>query len=197
MKHNYLFSRKGNAFVWESEWVRLEYSNPDITLLGDGKCHKPEDILYFYYDVKIFAKRWYNNRYKWCKVAKVRTHDFPAMECLLDIVKEFLGRKEPDEHWSQFPWGNQTKFYHITDCTNAMRTEDFYELTKNILPAYNKEWYNLYIGCRQGELRDTIGIRLTDLKKDDIIQLKRCLEKFLKFSIDSYNESTQNRYIAH
>lgn len=192
MKSKYLYSRKGDVFVWESKWIRLEYSNPNITLFDDdAKCCSMQDILYYYYTVQLFAKKWCDDQYQWCQIARVRTHDFPSIQYLLAILKDFLGQKEPDERWSRFSWGKQEELYRITDYTDQIRSEDFYELTKNLLPAYHDEWYTLYIGCSQGELRDTTGIRLTDLQKGDLIQLKRCLEKFLKFSIDNYNDTTQ------
>ena len=46
-----------NKFRWEDDSMRLEFSNPSIQPYNEYlKIKDNKDIMYYYYDVKIFKK---------------------------------------------------------------------------------------------------------------------------------------------
>ncbi len=192
MRMEYRFARKKNIFSWESDWIRLIFSEPRVYAHRSGysKCRGQEDIVSTCYTLQVLEKRGSRGKERWMKAVDVTTFDFPALETLLVILEYFLKAEKPDKQWSRFSAGDRKKLYSLTCNTGGFYNEDFFEVTKNIRFRPKREWYELYVGQASG-IRSTRGMRIEDLSKNDIEQLKICIEEFLKYAIECYN--TENR----
>ena len=134
MKLQYLFSRQKNHFIWDNGWIKVEFFEPRLHLKRHGiaKCRGEEDILYYYYTLRVSEKSRCRNKYRWKEVAKVDTYDFPALLSLLDILNCFLGDCKPNKQWSWYSVGDHERIYSLTYNTDSCWNEDFYEITKNV-----------------------------------------------------------------
>lgn len=197
MKSKFLFFRKKDTFIWAGEYFRIEFSNPSIDLFEDAyaKCREPEEILYYTYTLRIFSKKWCKTRYRWYKVAETSIYDFPCIQELLNLIKWYLGKQEPDESWCHYFIGKEYETYSITCNTESPQVEDYYEITKYTRPLQNKEWFSLYVGCATNP-QGTTGIFIDRLYRGELIQLKRCIEHFIHFTMEAYNHDTEQRNLA-
>ena len=82
-----------HIFRWQSNTMRLQLSEPFVTACdGGATAETTDDILYFYYTVKLQKRMTARKTGKktWKTVAKRHVHDFPAILSLQESLSEFL-----------------------------------------------------------------------------------------------------------
>jgi len=176
-----------NDFIWETDSVKIVYSDPKIQAFDSDFSYVKSDmdIFHYYYTVKIYRKK----KDDWKLVAKRNIYDFPGILQLRHILEEILNSStDIDPQTCHYPTAD---IDIVSLSTASFVYEDFYSLQKE----KNKYdcWYNFYIGCAidlQGDL-DSYGVYLTDLKEDTIRTLLNCVNSFIEYSIIQHNESVK------
>lgn len=192
---SFKFRRVKNKFRWESSFMALEFSSPSIQGHYDYIIlDNPDQIMYYYYNVKIYRKfdDWDKNDneiVKWELVSERGTHDFPNILDLKYILELQLSddtRIDGQKHTYQ----SGDIGYSKTFSTDGFACDDFYEITKYVYDDEEREdRYIVYCGNTydyQGDLNSS-GIRTPYVKEEDIICLKQCVDEFISFSIDEHN----------
>ncbi len=194
MSFKFKFKRTGNLFSWESDNRKIEFSEPAI----ETSSQKPEissvkEIMYYYYKVRIYTK----NR-KWKKINEVSVYDFPSIDALKNMITFMLKDLDIIKDGQKIEMIDGDYLYRYTLDSLGFIGEDYYEITKEYNPNIKKNYYSVFIGCPfdfQGDVEFS-GIKLTNITEEDIIELLNCVENFIQFSIDEYNEGMK-KYIKN
>ncbi len=177
MMGNFKFVKNKNKFKWVGDSIILEFSNPSIQTYDEFlEANNIEDILYYYYCVRICKKYedYDKNEREIIKtelVSETYTHDFPCISQLQYMINNFI---ENDDN-------------HIMS-TQGLACDDFYEIIKH----YDNN-YSFYCGVSyniQSDLNSE-GIRVSNITIDDLKELKKCVNSFIEYSIDSHNEEVK------
>ena len=185
----YKFKRKDNKFVWEGDSMILEYSNPSIQAFTNySNINSINDIMYYYYTVKLY-KKYENKKINEIElVSEKRTGDFPCIDQLESILNDVLNIELNNNTSQKIKYKNgNCEYVYITN-TDGFGCDDFYRIEKR---KYNDNiFYNLYIGCAIDDMidMDSVGINIFNLKEEDIIELQKCVKEFIKYSIEEYNK---------
>lgn len=209
---NFSFVRNKNKFNWESDDIRLVFSKPSIQAHNDYVELKDEKgIMYYYYDVEIYKKiivDWDDEReddedggaiYKWKLVTKRSMYDFPSILDLKYIINH-IRELDVKENGQKTILRNNDIIYSYRIDTTSFASEDLYEITKHERVAKDEEswvgapiYYTFYMGCSfdcQGD-NNSEGIRINYLTKESIDELYKCVEEFVKYSIEHHNENVK------
>ncbi len=209
---NFSFVRNKNKFNWESDDIRLVFSKPSIQAHNDYVELKDEKgIMYYYYDVEIYKKiivDWDDEReddedggaiYKWKLVTKRSMYDFPSILDLKYII-DYIKKLDVKENGQKTILRNNDIIYSYRIDTTSFASEDLYEITKHERVAKDEEswvgepiYYTFYMGCSfdcQGD-NNSEGIRINYLTKESIDELYKCVEGFVKYSIEHHNENVK------
>ena len=195
------FKREDDKFIWESPDIKLEFSNPSFQAFNDNiNVTSTRQIMYFYYTVKVFRKiydDWDEEKdeeiLKWDLVCERDTHDFPTILQLKEILK-YMKDVDTKEKGQKIEYRSGKVSYRLTLETEGFACDDFYELTK-ITDDKGKNSYIFYMGTTfdsQGDL-NSAGIRTPYLNDDDIKELNKCVNSFLRFTINNHNEAINRR----
>lgn len=194
------FIQKKGIFKWESDFLSLEFSNPSIQAFSEfTKISKISEIMYYYYQVKIYKKV---DRYNFNKntsyiqkelVSSRYTHDFP---CILELqcILESLIKDEVIHGGQKNKYSDGTIKYSKTLFTEGFACDDFYEITKFVDKKNNNSKYIVYMGTTfdsQGDLNSS-GIRTPYVSEEDIQELLKCVNAFIKYSMDENNKAVEN-----
>lgn len=194
--NNFKFNKVDNKFRWESNFMALEFSKPSIQGHSEfAHLESEEDIMYYYYTVKIFKKvtEWTGNDeeiIKWKLVGKRGTHDFP---CILDLkwLVEHQLNDDTRIDGQKIEYRNGEVNYSKTMSTGGFACDDFYEISKRVDSEGNDERYVVYCGTTydiQGDL-NSAGIRTPYVYKEDIEELFKCVSSFIQYSIEENNKA--------
>lgn len=193
MKGFKFYKTKKNKFRWEDDSVRLEFSNPSIQSHNEYlKIKNTEDIMYYYYDVKIFKKR----DGKCELVCKRHTYDFPCILELQWILNYQLNNKVTKEDGQKIEYSNGEIRYKRTLETEGFACDDFYEITRIDSESEDDDncfRYVVYCGTTydfNGDL-NSLGIRTPYVKESDIKELLKCVNEFIQYSIDENNKEVE------
>ena len=193
MKGFKFYKTKKNKFRWEDDSVRLEFSNPSIQSHNEYlKIKNTEDIMYYYYDVKIFKKR----DGKCELVCKRYTYDFPCILELQWILNYQLNNKVTKEDGQKIKYSNGEIMYKRTLETEGFACDDFYEITRIDSESEDDDncfRYVVYCGTTydfNGDL-NSLGIRTPYVKESDIKELLKCVNEFIQYSIDENNKEVK------
>lgn len=200
----YKFTQFKDKYTWSNGEIKLQFSKPSIqshdeyTYLEDEK-----GIMYNYYTVKIFKNVCvdYDNKtdkpiYKWKVVTKRLAYDFPTICQLKWILNHVLYELNPVISGQKHEYRSGKVKYSNTFRTEGFACDDFYEITKFADENNENPNYVLYIGCTfdsQGDLNSE-GIRTPYTHEDDVKELLKCVEGFIKYTIDKHNEGVK-KYI--
>ena len=189
----YKHKRESDKFIWEGDSMILEYSNPSIQAFTSyTKIDSIKDIMYYYYDVKLY-KKYENGESNEIKlVSEKRTYDFPCIDQLENMLNEVLNIELNNSTSQKIKYKNgNCEYVYITN-TDGFGCDDYYRIEKR---HYNDNiFYNLYIGCAIDDMidMDSVGINITNIKEEEIIELQKCVKEFIKYSINEYNKETEN-----
>lgn len=195
-KEIFTFKKEYNKFRWESDFMALEFSNPSIQGFSEFVHLKSEeDILHYYYNVKIFKKitiDWDDNNkeiMQWELVSERSTYDFPTI-LQLKWILEYQLKDNTMLDGQKIEYIDGDVRYSKVMSTGGIACDDFYDITK-IVDSEGKDFcYIVYVGVTfdvQGDLNST-GIKTPYVYKEDIEKLLKCVVDFIQYSIDETNK---------
>lgn len=185
--------------TWRKGDLRITYSDPMITSFAeiegeDRPVESMDNVLYFYYDIKILNKGK--------TIFETRTHDFPKVQDLPYVIDHLLH-------------ADMTKAYVVSE----IEEEDFYRkvsrIEEELDDTFNMEYfyklervdyavrqhdeteqkhhsdYTLTIG--QTERNQSFGpaIVIKDLSKADLLRLKKTALSFCEEAIREHNRTKE------
>ncbi|MDE5946670.1 MAG: hypothetical protein K2G63_05155 [Oscillospiraceae bacterium] len=167
-----------NEFVWtDDRMYRIEFVNPKIQPHDEyALLSKDNPVMYFYYDFTLYTK----SDGKWDKFAYVMTYDFPAIYRLLDCIHEVISL--PVKKGTQCIEMEHGKEYIRTTDATMWIAEDYYRIDRHYITQNKSEWYNLTVGVGDRALL------INGLDRSDILALKECAKKFIKFAYEITNK---------
>ena len=144
-----------------------------------------EDVMYFYYDVRIDKKDYNSGLYK--QVCKRTTSDFPCIDELKFILEYQLNNEVNKNNSQRIEYKSGNIEYRYTIQSEGFGCDDFYELTRidgNNCGRYTR--YILYVGTtydNNGDL-NSVGIRNSYVDENDLRELLNCVNKFIKYALE-------------
>lgn len=197
--NGFKFKKVNNKFLWESNFMVLEFSNPSIQGFSDYiNLTSEKEIMYYYYTVKIFKKIIHlddkDNEVSKCKLVSERSvSDFPTVLQLKEILDcQLKDNTIIDGQKIEYSSGN-TRYSKVM-ATEGFICDDFYEITKNVNSEGKDDRYIFYCGTTfdsQGDLNSS-GIRTPYVYKKDIEELFECVYDFIQYSLDNHNKQISN-----
>lgn len=192
------FIKEKDKYTWQNEDIKLSFENPSIQTQNEcALISSTDEIMYYYYSVKIYKKITvdYDEATdepirKWRLVANRDTYDFPSIFQLKWIIDEIL-KLNPTINGQKNTYRNGDIRFSFTYETEGFGCDDFYSITKDVTDKNTDERYTVYMGVTfdtQGDL-NSAGIRTPYVKRKDIVELSKTVEGFLKYTVDSYNDS--------
>lgn len=195
---NFEFKQVDDTFRWESDFLRLEFSNPSVQGFSDfTNLTDEKEILYYYYTVKIFKKiaDWDeedNDVSEWELVSERFTHDFPMIRQLKWLL-EYQLKDNPVVDGQKIKYTNGNVRYAKVMETDGFACDDFYEIRKSVDASGGDERYIVYCGTTfdfQSDLNST-GLRTPYVKRSDIEELLTCVTSFIGYSLEEHNKEAQ------
>ncbi|NGU31166.1 hypothetical protein G6Z34_13835 [Clostridium perfringens] len=195
---NFKFKRTKNRFRWESNFMALEFSNPSIQGFNDyEELNNSRQIMYYYYTIKLYKKfgTWdknHNEMMDWKLVSKRRAYDFPCiteLECILNL--QLKDDTKINGQKNEYRDGDID--YRKTMSTGGFACDDFYEITKIVDDEDDSERYIVYAGTTydfQGD-KNSVGIRTPYVEREDIEEFLKCVQEFIKYSLEKHNENNK------
>lgn len=185
------FIRTKDKFKWESKSLVLEFSEPSIQGFDDYiQMSDIDDVMYYYYTVKIFKKTQdRNGNAKFVLIGKRRIHDFPCMKQLKYLLEHILSDYDFKTGQSNLYSDDET-YYTTTLQTCGFVCEDFYEISRTVDSEGNNETFTFYCGVTydtQGDLNN-VGIRTEYVDRSSLIELQKCITEFISYSLKCHNK---------
>lgn len=176
-----------NRFLWEGRGYRVSFSEPMVTMMDDyALWEKNRRIMYFYYYVDL-----YEPSHEEKSGSKLFAHeyvsDFPAIYSLRYILDTVLSepiRKNSRKTTVKSDDDPDEGYYYskYLDTTNNLIYEDFYSVKRTYYTETKGEWFDVTVGVGSNLLRFPM------LGRADILELKRCVNCFLKYARKTTNE---------
>lgn len=202
MNKSKFYITEDNKYRWENNFMMIEYSDPSIQAFREYEQIDRNGIMYYYYTLSIYKKveKYVNEDdidseetfidYK--LVSKRDTYDFPSILEFEYLLKYLLDDDvRIDGQRNEMSSGDIR--YSKTLYTDGFACDDMYEITKNVDKNNKNERYTLYIGTTfdgDGDCNST-GLRTPYLNRNDIIDLLKCVSKFINYSIKLNNDSAK------
>lgn len=190
------YNKKNKKINWQNDEIKVEFSEPSIQAHDEYKLiESTEDILYYYYTIKIFNKRQTKkDKYKWHLVYSKFIYDFPAILEFRKMLNFFI-TLNPVEQGQKVEYQDKTIKYQYSLNTSGFfnANEDYYELKKETDEKGENPIYTLYIGGAIGDEIDitTTVIRIPRITQEEIQELLKCIDSFIDFSIKKENKKTE------
>lgn len=186
--------------TWKKDNLYITYGNPCITPHRENLVESMEDVMYFYYNIKILdgKKTLFN----------ASTHDFPKVQNLPIYIDYILDMKEEDMFVYEDYEDNgfhRKKLYNfiVLDDSFNMDIEYFYKIERTITYVKQRdskdfkryEEFTLTIGQnapnKEGysngeDFGQSVFIKY--LTREDMLNLKRTAREFCKSAIEDYNK---------
>ena len=174
------YRNKKYQFIWtDNKNFKIIWKNPEIQAIDDDIPVSDENgILYYYYDFTVLCRDYSG---KWKQSAGTRTHDFPAVKALCQILPELMQtniREQAERYQTQ---DNQW-IYYKSESTAHAHSDDFYDIRRYHYTGNGKEWYQLYVGAGYQ------AVRIDNLRPGDLLKLRKCAEAFLAYSMEIHNQ---------
>lgn len=199
-----------NKYIWECDNIRIVFSDPQITGYNSFTpiTKDKNGILYYYYTVEIYKyvyvepevePDWNEDLekyYDWVLFHTTYTHDFPQVESLSAIIEELMNDDMSEAQIIHLRNDGILKRKMIN--TDDFMYEDYYEITKEVSSTTQtpyQPFYSLYVGFGVESDADlnTLGAKVQIIYEEEMIELKNCVDAFIKYSIDSHNEDVKKR----
>ena len=187
-KDNFTFVSENGVYIWKNRNIKVEFSDPRIRSHHEAALEDVEDILYYYYNMKVSHYAWINGENEWRVIAEANTYDAPAVTYFRGLIEEALYYMDKfDESWEVFEYESGDKSYSKTLETGGFINEDYYRIVKTMSPDRCTTGYSVFIGSGIGG-ENFIGINVGSLNERDMRALLECVEGFIRYSIDNENE---------
>lgn len=191
------FREENGVFIWENDFLRLQYSDPRIQPHSECALKSSDDILYYYYDFKVMKRmRSSDGEAEWKVIAETETYDFPAICAFCSILDELINfQTRVDEEWEIYENDEDEKSYGRSYSVGHQFSEDCYEVKKYMYPETCSKSYSLFAGvntCRFG----AEGIRIPYINEMEMRELLKCVEEFIRYSINKENSRIKRSCLA-
>lgn len=202
--NGFKFKKINNKFRWESDFMVLEFSSPSIQGFSDYiNLTSEEEIMYYYYSVKIFKKtiEYDDNEKEIVKlklVSKREISDFPNIQQLKWIIDYHLNDNTIVDGQKIIYQSGDIRYSKVME-TEGFACDDFYEIIKSVDSKGKDDRYIVYCGTTfdiQGDLNSS-GIRTPYVNRKDIEELFKCVCDFIQYSLNEHNQRVKiwaNRY---
>lgn len=195
---------KKKKFIWKKHDVKIALSEPCIEAEPYSSIKNEEEIQFFYYALKVFAKKpwWKKKKKKWNLVAVAQAFDFPSIFQLRESLRVFINNEVPIENYSKTqlyhrgePLENAFSYeYHIENM-DGFPAEDCFDVAHIIFSddGDTHDSYTLSIGGsnRMCGSRTAINVSACMLNKEDIKELYDMIDEFVQFAVAEYNRTTK------
>lgn len=188
---------------WKKGSLCIVYENPQVTPFKGVSLGSMKDVMYFYYDIKIFDDQEV--------IFSSRTQDSPKVQVLPQNIQCLLDMKEEDmflrEDFNQDGF-HRKNFYHFVELDDEMDIDYFYKLEKSVTfvkQAYEEDYnrweeYTLTVGqsapskggYSNGEnFGKSVFIKY--LTRDDLVSLRDVADIFCQIAAKgAYDECHQS-----
>ena len=186
MNNKFKYIRRENIFAWESDNIKVEYSDPwlDYSTGTYEKRFNLKTLFTYRYTLTVWEKNASADK-KWNQLFQVRTGvEFEeAILHLWESLLFFMKNPRPNNMWEKH---QVDKVWEYRLQEKIWVYSDKYIIVKKV--REEKEAYDVYVG-REFEDRDfdeahSLGIWLLDLSIHDLKEWKRCIEAFMEYSLD-------------
>lgn len=193
-KENFTFISENGVYTWKNRNIKVEFSNPRIQPHHESFLKDEDDILYYYYDMRVSHYTWVNGEYEWKIIAEANAYDAPAVTYFRGLLEEALYYLNKfDERWEVFEYESGDKAYSKTLETGGFINEDYYRIVKTMCPDRCITTYSVFVGAGIGG-ENFIGVNVGCLNERDMRALLECVEGFIRYSIDNENEKIRKSY---
>ena len=194
---NFKFTKDNNIFKWESNFMCLEFSEPEIQAFNEfadiDKERKQNNIMYYSYKVSIFKKYidYDENDNEFVNkqlVSERYADDFNTIEQLQRIL-DFQLKDNTVKNGQRIEYQSGKIEYRKTLQSEGFACDDMYEITKIVDENNNNDKYIVYVGNTydfQG-VSNSCGIRTSYVCSEDIKELLKCVNEFIDYSIEDNN----------
>ena len=192
----------------------IEYSEPRIQPFHEGYFEpiSEEDIMYFYYTIRIYAYKELDSTGDELILAKkelvfeAQAYDFPKVnyiqDCIDDIVKEPCTLKlfdYEDDGYHQVTYYNQSNLRDYANCEYWYKIERYdikvkqrssneYENFKEYALTIGKGFGNA--GC-SSKKENGGAVYLNNLSEENLLMFRDVCKDFVKSAVDYYNEDVE------
>lgn len=184
--------------TWKTRNVKVVFSNPGIEAHRFTAFIKDRsEIMYYYYNVTVYRKK----KKKWKKEISVNTYDFPAIMSVIEMIDSVVNDDFKDGTW-QKDTARDLIWFSKSYTTNDIVNEDQYGVSRSLVQNDNgkviQDIYTLMIGSGL-DAEGNAGIcskciYVNKLSKQELLEFRKTVEKFINLSIETYNNS-QKEYI--
>ena len=187
------YERTENIFSFESENLKVEFSEPRIQAHDEyGACTKEEDILYYYYNVSVQSKK---DNGKWKILFTVNTYDFPEILTFKAMLEAMLNEvKIEDYQRADCGEGHIWYTYYLDSCPLC---EDYYSISNSILKEgkdVEKDSYTITVGkAMDYSCSEIQSVNFGNLTKTDVENIYECVKDFVQYSIDETHRINTER----
>lgn len=193
-KENFTFESENGVYTWKNRNIKVEFSNPRIQPHHESFLKDTDDILYYYYNMRVSRYAWIDGEYEWKIVAEANAYDAPAVTYFCALIEEALYYLDKfDERWEVFGYESGDKAYSKTLKTGGFINEDYYRIVKTMSPDKCITSYSVFVGSGIGG-ENFIGVNIGCLNERDMRALLECVEGFIRYSIDNENEKIRKSY---
>lgn len=190
------FVRKKNKFIWTNDYVRVIFSEPQITPTSTKVLHTENEIMYYYYNVKVQKRRSHTDKQKWYDILKVRTWESPFILEIKDMLNSILNDSMEDDCQIYRNKDNSVRCKQKVYRCDSLFYDDYYsiERVKWVSEDYEDN-YTIEIG-KATELEDITAttIVIPNINKSEIEDFLLCIERFVQYSLDDFNSNLKNDF---
>ena len=191
------FIKKDKYYCWSNNQLNLVFSDGDFQANDEFMyVNSEKDILYFYYSVSIAKKA--GNSYS--DIAYVTTHDSPQVLSLINILHWLLEDIDKDVPLSEYQvvYYKDRKHYSYSVQTDDWFYDDFYKITRHVVEfddGQKNVYYEVYFSASAEGLGsiNTAGVTIGRVEEDELKELLKTAEFFVKDSIDNHNKRISER----
>lgn len=184
--------------IWKHENIKIEFSEPHIQAYNNVLfVNDSADIMYYYYDLSVYGKNKDSN--KWNKILSVYAYDAPALFAIPQMVDDLIKNDFDSDDWQKQQFNSKEGKFNIMSKSYdsfSLFNEDDYCLKRIVIFDENNDIendeYRFFVG-KSDDITSYMssGLLLRQLKKNDVIRLKKTAEEFIEKSIINYNQNTE------
>ncbi len=183
------FYVENDKYGFKSEHFKVEFSDPRMQAHDDSGYVKDEsDILYYYYGVCGYVK----NKKEWVPLFEAMAYDFPGIFGFKSMLEAFINDTVKLKSYQKNTSKDTDRIWYTYNVDNGIFVEDYYSVTNEKIYDGNKfvtSMFSITVGEALSYGGDEIkSLTFRGLKVKDLKEIVKCINAFVKYSIDSRNE---------
>ena len=189
----YKYNKQDNLYLWGNDCIYFYLTEPRIYPFNDGTMiEEYHDILHFYYSFGV------KNQQSGETIFSGEAYDFPKILEFSLILNEIYDEGIDLEEVGSFQrvsGENGIDVYSKKLTIGGVCCDDSYSLERVIISQKNKkveQRYNLYLGKNLSfSNASSVGINITDLRPQEVRELKNMVNDFIDDAIKNTNKITR------